>query len=264
MTDRLPVIFVSHGAPDALLKSADTVECWRQIGQQVAAPTSILVVSAHWETQQPTVSLSEAPDTIHDFSGFSPELYRMHYPAPGAPALARRVLALLSAAGIAAGQHPDRGLDHGAWVPLAAMYPQANIPVTQLSLPHNASAAELVKLGHALSPLREEGVLIIASGAITHNFGWLDWHADANKTPLPKAQQFTDWVADHVGTRDIPALLDYRSAPFGAESHPTEEHFLPLFVALGAANGDEPLRYRPSFAYGSLAMDAYLWGGRAN
>ncbi len=262
MTDRLPVVFVSHGAPDALLKARDTVECWRQIGQQIAEPTSILVVSAHWETQQPTISLSGAPDTIHDFSGFSPELYRMHYPAPGAPALAEHVLSLLSAAGIAAIQHPNRGLDHGAWVPLVAMYPQANIPVTQLSLPHNASPAALVTLGRALAPLRNEGVLIVASGAITHNFGWLDWHADGSKAPLPKALAFSDWVAEHVGTQDIFALQDYRSAPYGAESHPTEEHFSPLFVALGAANGDEPQRYRPNFAYGGLSMDAYVWGRR--
>jgi 4,5-DOPA dioxygenase extradiol len=260
MTDRLPVVFISHGAPDALLKAKDTVECWRQIGQQAAVPTSILVVSAHWETQQPTVSLSAAPDTIHDFSGFSPELYRMTYPAPGAPVLAERVLSLLSNAGIAAGSHPNRGLDHGAWVPLVAMYPQANIPVTQLSLPHNTSPAALVELGRALAPLRDEGVLIVTSGAITHNFGWLDWHADGKEAPLPKASAFSDWVAEHIGAQDIPALQDYRSAPYGAESNPTEEHFLPLFVALGAANEDMPRRYRPNFAYGGLSMDAYSWG----
>jgi 4,5-DOPA dioxygenase extradiol len=262
MFECMPVVFVSHGAPDALLKAPDAVECWRKIGQQIPTPKSILVVSAHWETQQASVSLARMPDTIHDFSGFSPELYDMHYSAPGAPDLAEQVASLLSAAGISATLTPNRGLDHGAWVPLSAMYPQANIPVTQLSVPSNTSPAALVDLGRAIVPLRHEGVLIVASGAITHNFSWLDWEADANEIPFPKAKAFTEWVAEQIGAQDSSTLLKYRSAPYGKESHPTEEHFLPIFVALGAANGDQPKRYSPKFAYGGLAMDAYLWGNR--
>lgn len=259
MSKRMPVVFVSHGAPDALLKAPDAVACWREIGQQVFEPAAILVVSAHWEARQPTASLSGAPETIHDFAGFPPELYRIQYRAPGAPALAERVVSLLSAAGLAAVLHPSRGLDHGAWVPLSAMYPQANVPVTQLSLVRNASAATHFSLGQALAPLRDEGVLIVASGAITHNFGWLDLHAKNNQAPLPPARIFTDWVAERLAEKADTALLSYRSAPYGAEAHPTEEHLLPLFVALGASNGDTPLRYRPHFAYGGLTMDAYLW-----
>lgn len=186
-------------------------------------------------------------------------LSRMQYRAPGAPALAERAASLLSTAGIAADLHPSRGLDHGAWVPLSAMFPQANVPVTQLSLAHNASTATHFALGQALVPLREEGVLILASGSITHNFGWLNWHAKTGQAPVPQAQIFTDWVAEQLTAKDVPALLAYRSAPYGAESHPSEEHLLPLFVALGAACGDTPLRYRPHFTYGGLAMDAYLW-----
>jgi 4,5-DOPA dioxygenase extradiol len=259
MSARMPVIFVSHGAPDALLNAPDAVTSWRQIAQRVAEPAAILVVSAHWEARQPTVSLANLPETIHDFSGFSPKLYSMEYRAPGAPALAERAMSLLSDAGLAAELHPSRGLDHGAWVPLSAMYPQADVPVTQLSLIRNADPATHFELGRALAPLRDEGVLIIASGAITHNFSWLNWRADAESAPLPQAKVFTDWVADRLATRDISALLNYRSAPYGADSHPTEDHFLPLFLALGAAMDDTPARYQPRFTYGSLAMDAYLW-----
>lgn len=264
MSERMPVVFVSHGAPDALLKEPDTVACWREIGQVVPEPAAILVVSAHWESRQPTASLSGAPETIHDFTGFSPELYRMQYRAPGAPALAERVVSLLSTAGLAADLHPSRGLDHGAWVPLSAMYPDANVPVTQLSLARNRGPASHFELGKLLAPLRDEGVLIVASGAITHNFGWLDWQAEGDQAPLQKAQAFTEWVAERLAAQDVSALLEYRFAPYGSEAHPTEEHFLPLLVALGAASGDAPQRYRPRFAYGGLSMDAYLWRDSAS
>ena len=259
MSKRMPVVFVSHGAPDALLKSPDAVAAWREIGHQIPEPKGILVVSAHWEAHHPTTSMAIAPETIYDFSGFSPELYRMKYPAQGAPALAKRVASLLSDAGFQGELNPNRGLDHGAWVPLTAMFPNAGIPVTQLSLLHNGSASAHIEIGKALSPLRDEGILILTSGAITHNFGWLNWRANGTETPFPKAQSFGEWVADKVAAHDEGSLMNYRRAPNGAESHPTEEHFLPLFVALGAANTDRPLRYRPRFAYGALSMDAYLW-----
>jgi len=259
MPERMPVVFVSHGAPDTLLNAPDTVASWNQIARLAPVPAAILVVSAHWEAYRPTVSLSGMPETLYDFSGFSKKLYSMQYRAPGAPALAERIMSLLSNAGLAADSISSRGLDHGAWVPLSAMYPQADVPVTQLSLIRNADPATHFELGRALAPLRDEGVLIVASGAITHNFSWLNWRADAESAPLPQAKMFTDWVADRLATRDISALLNYRSAPYGADSHPTEDHFLPLFVALGAAMDDTPARYQPRFTYGGLAMDAYLW-----
>jgi len=259
MSARMPVVFVSHGAPDALLKAPQAVACWRDIGRAIPRPTAILAISAHWEARQATASLSGAPETIHDFSGFSPTLHAMQYPAPGAPTLAERAVALLTAAGLAAELHPSRGLDHGAWVPLSAMVPQADVPVTQLSLVRNAGPAAHFALGQALAPLREEGVLIVATGSITHNFDWLDWRATADPTPAPQAKDFADWVAARVAAQDVAALLDYRSAPHGSASHPTEEHFLPFFVALGAANGDRPTRYQPPFTYGGLAMDTYVW-----
>ncbi len=259
MTSRMPVVFVSHGAPDALLKAPDTVGCWREIAKRIPEPKGILVVSAHWQASVPTVSLAAAPATIHDFSGFSPELHQMHYPAPGAPALAERTMSLLSAAGIPTARHPDRGLDHGAWVPLSVMFPQARLSVMQLSLTRESTAAHFA-LGRALAPLREEGILIVASGAITHNFGWLDWHASTTSQPLPEALAFADWVGEQLVAQNIPALLGYRTALYGAEAHPSEDHILPLFVALGASGDDLTEQFRPAFTYGGLSMDAYVWG----
>jgi 4,5-DOPA dioxygenase extradiol len=258
MNTRMPVVFISHGAPDALLNAPDAVACWREIGQRIPLPSAILVISAHWQARRPTASLSGAPLTVHDFSGFDPALQRIHYPAPGAPALAERTVALLSAAGIAADLHPDRGLDHGAWVPLMAMFPQAKVPVTQLSLVQHADAASHFSLGQALAPLRDAGVLILASGAITHNFGWM---TRDDQPPLPQALQFNDWVAQRLATHDVAGLLDYRSGSLGHQAHPTEEHFLPLFVALGAAQDDPITRYKPGFTYGNFSMDTYVWGG---
>lgn len=257
MSGCMPVIFVSHGAPDALLKAPDAVDCWRGIGKQASTPSAILVVSAHWQARHPTLSLAGAPETLHDFSGFAPSLHRMQYPAPGAPGLAERAAVLLAQAGLMAELHPDRGLDHGAWVPLSAMYPEANLPVAQLSLVRNGSPADHVALGRALASLREEGVLILASGAITHNFDWLDWRGESE--PLPQARAFSDWVGARLLDCDVPALLDYRAAEFGSDAHPSDEHFLPLFVALGAAGDARPVRHQPRFAYGSLSMDAYVW-----
>ena len=141
------------------------------------------------------------------------------------------------------------------------MFAQAQVPVTQLSLTRQGAATHFA-LGQALTPLRDEGVVIVASGAITHNFGWLDWHARNTSPPLPKALGFAEWVREHLAAIDIPTLIDYRAAPYGAEAHPTEDHILPFFVALGAAGDELPEQYLPNFTYGGLAMDAYAWGFR--
>lgn len=259
MTERMPVVFVSHGAPNALLEAPDAVACWAELGRQIPQPAAIVAVSAHWEAQRPTASLAAAPATIHDFSGFAPALYQIQYRAPGAPALAEQAVSLLSGAGLAAGLDPGRGLDHGAWVPLSAMYPDADIPVTQVSLVGGAGPAAHVEIGRALAPLRDEGVLIVCSGAITHNFSWINWRAQQGENPFPQARVFTDWVAENLAAKNVASLLAYRAAPYGADSHPTEDHFMPLFVAIGAALDDTPTRYQPGFTYGGLAMDAYLW-----
>jgi 4,5-DOPA dioxygenase extradiol len=254
----LPVAFVSHGSPLSLVEAPDALACWRAIGQSLPRPQAILAISAHWEAAVPTASCAAAPATIHDFTGFPPELYRLRYPAPGAPALAERAVALLRAAGIASELDDERGLDHGAWVPLLSMFPEADIPVTQLALA--GGPAEQFAVGRALAPLRHEGVLILASGAITHNFGWMSRAAGPEAEPLPQAVAFTEWVAAKVGSGDTAALLDYRHAPHGAGAHPTEDHLLPLFAALGAAEGNAPQRHPLRYAYRALAMDAYVWG----
>lgn len=252
MPARMPVVFVSHGAPDALLKSPEVVRCWIDIGQSLPPPRAILAVSAHWETRVATASLAGVPATIHDFSGFSPALYQMQYGAPGAPDLAERVAQLTGGE-----LHPSRGLDHGAWVPLKAMFPQASIPVTQLSVTHQSPETHL-KLGQALSVLRDEGVLILASGAITHNFAWIDWQTESDAPPLPQALAFSDWVAKQLRQQNSGMLCDYRAAPHGAAAHPTAEHFMPLLVAMGAGDAS-PSLHRLPFAYRGLSMDAYVW-----
>lgn len=252
----LPVVFVSHGSPMSLIEAPDALACWRELGATLPKPQAILSISAHWEADLPTASRASMPETIHDFYGFPPELYRLRYPAPGAPALAERAVDLLRKADIKAILDDDRGLDHGAWVPLLSMYPDADVPVTQLALA--GGPAEQFAIGRALAPLRDEGILILASGAITHNFSWMDQHASPEAEPLPQAVAFAEWVAEKVGAGDTASLLDYRRSPLGAAAHPTEEHFLPLFAALGAAVGGILQRYRPRFAYRGLAMDAYV------
>ena len=259
MSSRMPVVFVSHGAPDALIKAPSSVACWREIGAAMPKPKAILALSAHWEAALPTVSLSPQPETIHDFAGFARALYALQYPAPGAPDLARRVAQRFAETGMALQTNATRGLDHGAWVPLRAMFPDADIPVTQLALPHQGDASDLLAIGTVLRPLRDEGVLFIASGAITHNFGWLSWGQEESPHPLARAKSFADWVGARIAGRDIQALADYRQAPWGAEAHPSAEHFMPLFAALGAANDSTATRHQPAFTYGGLAMDSYVW-----
>lgn len=258
MAARVPVVFISHGAPDTLLHAADAVACWREIGQHLPVPRAILVISAHWEARHPTASLSGAPETIHDFAGFAAQLKRMQYPAPGAPALAERAVALLAQSGIVAELHPTRGLDHGSWVPLSALYPHANVPVTQLSLMLNGSATQHLAIGNSLAPLRDEGILILTTGAITHNFAWLDWRAHA-AAEVPEARAFADWVGAQIHAGDVAALTEYRDTALGVAAHSSEEHFSPLFVGLGAAQSDAAQRHQPRFTYGGLAMDAYVW-----
>lgn len=253
------VVFISHGAPDVLLNAPETLACWRELAAGLPRPQAIVVVSAHWEARVATVSLAIAPETIHDYSGFPAALSAMRYPVSGSLDWATRVVRRLAGAGIAVETHPDRGMDHGAWVPLLGLFPQADIPVVQLALAHGSSPDENVRLGAALAGLREEGVLILTSGAITHNFRWLNWRG--TPPPLPQATQFTEWVAARLAAQDVAALCDYRNAPSGAAAHPTEEHFLPLLIAVGATTGETPQRYQPPFTYGSLAMDAYVWGG---
>ena len=255
---RLPSVFVSHGSPMLTLEpDRPAHQFLRQASQHWPQPKAILAVSAHWETETPEVGATSRPETIHDFYGFPPALYRQLYPAPGAPELAARIKALLDAAGIPAKLDPERGLDHGAWSPLKLIYPGADIPVLQLSIQSHRDPAYHYALGRALAPLRDEGVLIFATGSLTHNLRLLD-RADRGEI-APWAQAFADWMAEKLTARDDAALLEYRrQAPHAAVNHPSDEHLLPLYVALGAATPDAPAeRLHASFTLGALAMDSY-------
>jgi 4,5-DOPA dioxygenase extradiol len=253
----LPSIFLSHGAPTLVLEDIPARGFMAALGKQLARPEAILCVSAHWETDRPTVSAATAPETIHDFYGFPDALYRLRYPAPGAPALARRVADLLGAAGQDCAVDADRGLDHGAWNPLLLIYPDADIPVAQLSIQQDLDPAHHAAIGRALRPLRGERVLVMASGGAVHNLR--QFHVDRER-PAPWAVSFDDWLAESVAAGDEPALLAYRETrPEAHLAHPRAEHFMPLFVALGAGGGQGRALHR-SFAHGSLSMAAFAWG----
>lgn len=259
--NRLPTLFVSHGSPMLALQDSPARRFLQALGKSLPRPRAIVVVSAHWETANgPAVSLAPQPETIHDFGGFPRALFEMRYPAPGAPDAAERAAALLEAAGIPVGRSTQRGLDHGAWVPLRLMYPDADIPVAQLSVVRGASPAAHEQIGRALSALRDEGVLVLASGSLTHNLYELrGQHLDA---PVPHwVAEFEAWMKARLESGDRAALLDYRSAaPFAAENHPTDEHLLPLFMAMGAAGpGARARQIHASYEHGILAMDAYAF-----
>jgi len=258
---KFPTIFVSHGSPMLALQDSPARRFLAGLGQSLARPSAIVVISAHWETRgAPAVSLAAQPETIHDFGGFPKALFDLRYPAPGAPAIAERAAALLAEAGILVGRSATRGLDHGAWVPLSLMYPQADVPVLQLSIVHGASPALHRQLGAALQALRHEGVLLLASGSLTHNL--YEFRGQPLDAPAPAwVTGFEAWMRDRLVANDHAALLDYRKlAPMAEKNHPTEEHLLPLYVALGAAGpGAQAELLHTSFEHGVLAMDAYAF-----
>ena len=254
---KLPAVFLSHGAPTLAVEETDETRAWTALAGQLPRPRAILAVSAHWDTDSPMVSTAAKPATIHDFSGFPAELYAQRYAASGAPALAARVMTLLGPAGLTCAADPARGLDHGAWVPLKWMYPAADIPVTQLSVQSRRGARHHYELGKALAPLRDEGVLVLASGGIVHNLREIQWQASE---PVAWAKSFNDWMAARVAAGAVDELLDYRElAPSASRSHPTDEHLEPFFVALGAG-GLPAKRLALGFVLGSLGMDSYVFG----
>jgi 4,5-DOPA dioxygenase extradiol len=239
-------------------------KAWEALGRTLQRPRAVLIASAHWETSVPMLTGNPKPATIHDFGGFPAELYKLQYPAPGAPELAAQTVALLKAADITAGVDGCRGLDHGAWVPLRWMYANAAVPVVQISLQPELGTAHHLRLGRALAPLADDNVLIVGSGHTTHNLR--DWMANPRRQePLRYAEAFAGWVGDRLAAHDAQALLAYRDqAPDAARAHPSEEHFLPLFVAWGAAGADaETQRIVEGFEAGALAMDSYLFRQRA-
>lgn len=258
MTKSLPSLFVSHGAPTLPLDGASPARAFLGgLAARLPRPTAILAVSAHWETPRPALSSAARPETVHDFHGFPRALYALRYPAPGAPALAGRAAALLGAAGWQASLDPRQGLDHGAWVPLLLAYPEADVPVVQLSVLRGGDAGAHLALGRALAPLRQEGVLVLGSGGAVHNLRELSRGGGA--TP-GWARDFEDWLVGAVEAGDAAALAAWQDgAPSARRAQPSDEHFLPLFVALGAGGGGPGRTLHRGFEHGSLSMAAFAW-----
>lgn len=257
-------LFISHGAPDLVLHDTAARRFLAAAAEGLPRPRAIISVSAHFETDQPVVVCDPEPGMIYDFGNFAPELREIVYPAPGDPVLANRLLRLIEEAGLNPTMIGRRGYDHGTWVPLCLLYPAADIPVVQLSVQPGRSAHHHYALGKALRPLVEEGVLVIGSGAITHNLSELFsssgmlYHRDSPERDWARA--FADWVANRIAAGDGAALIDYREqGPFAVQNHPTEEHYLPLLVALGASSGGKGERLHRSTEFALLAMDAFAF-----
>lgn len=260
----LPALFLSHGAPLLPLTDAPARRFLEALPDALPArPRAILIASAHWETPSPAVSSIAGPNrTIHDFQGFPEPLYRLRYPAPGDPVLAAQVLELLRRAGFKAAADNAQGLDHGAWVPLLLAWPDATIPVLQVSVQPHLGPVHHVALGRALAPLRTENVLVIGSGSFTHNLRATAPYGTDSDGALPSPDwvtSFCNWMDAALAEGREDDLVAYRErAPFAARNHPSEEHLLPLFVALGA--GGRARRLHRSQTYGVLRMDAYAFG----
>lgn len=258
-----PSLFVSHGAPTLPFEDHDAVPFLKGLSSVYTPPKAILVVSAHWETDKPMLSSTVQPETIHDFYNFPNELYQLSYPSPGAPETAARAAHLLREAGFSVDLDDERGLDHGAWIPLMLMEPEAQIPTLQLSIQSHLGPQHQHAVGQALAPLRREGVLILASGGAVHNLA--GWRQGGDTTPA-WALDFDDWLRQAVTEGRTDDLLNYRKrAPFAKQAHPRDEHLLPLFTALGAASEENPRgkSLYQGFSHRVLSMAAFGFFGDA-
>lgn len=272
MDTPLPALFVSHGSPMTALDPGAAGAFWRRLGGAIDAafgrPRAIVALSAHSLARQPVLLAAGRHPTVHDFGGFPDALYRLRYDAPGAPALAERVQALLAQAGLDAQVTADGGLDHGIWVPLSFVYPDADVPVLPLAwVPTQPPAAQFA-LGEALAPLAADGVLVLGTGSITHNLRLLGDFTGRGAAVQPERAEsaaFRAWFAERAAARAWDALFDYRRlAPHGALMHPSDEHLLPWFGAAGAGGREHaPRRLFADVAYGALGMDVYAFGPAA-
>lgn len=253
-----PSLYISHGSPMLALEPGASGPALARLAAEMPKPEAIVIVSAHWESNDLLVSGNPQPETWHDFGGFPKALFEVQYPAPGNPQLAGEVVELLQADNLPARIDTKRPFDHGVWVPLSLMYPQADIPVVQVSLPTRGGPALQTRVGHALASLREHGVLLIGSGSITHNLRELDWHAGPESVE-PWAKAFRDWMIEKLEANDEAALHDYRQqAPNAVRNHPSDEHLLPLYFAR-AAGGEFSIAHQ-GFTMGALGMDIYRFG----
>jgi 4,5-DOPA dioxygenase extradiol len=253
-------LFVSHGAPTFALEPGQLGPQLARFGERQGEVSAVLVASAHWQTRGVEVMTSAAPATMHDFGGFPDALYQLRYPAAGAPQPAAEAARLLTEAGWEVSTAAHRGLDHGAWVPLRFLWPAADVPVFQVSLPFDLDADGAARMGAALAPLRGRGILIMGTGSLTHNLG--EFSPDTGQ-PAAYVREFVDWVRSAVLRNDLASLLRYRElAPHARRAHPTEEHFLPLLVAMGAhQNTDRVEVLEGGIEHGILSMDSFAWTG---
>ena len=259
----MPSLFLAHGAPLLAIEKNEYTEALRQLAEELPRPKAILIFSAHWESRTQAVGTTESHATIHDFGGFPRELYEIQYPAKGDPKLAEEVMGLLEAAGIEAQADPVRGLDHGAWVVLRQMYPAADIPVVSLSVNPSLMPAEQYAIGAALQSLRDQDVLIIGSGGTVHNFAYINMRSNENAGDA-WAVQFEEWIREKAEAWDMDALFRYETeAPYVRQAVPVHgnEHFVPLFYAMGAADAAKTAsRKHISFRYGSLSHVIWEFG----
>ena len=268
-TTPIPALFVSHGSPMIALEPGLAGAFLQHLGRSWRArfgtPLAIVTVSAHTAARVPVLLAAARHEAVYDFGNFDPRLFTLRYDAPGAPGLATQVASLLGAAGLPVQRAEHGGLDHGAWTVLRYLFPQADIPVLPLAFVPTDSPQQQFALGRALAPLRDEGVLVLGSGSITHNLqrvfaGGL--RAAADQPEIPESAAFRRWMLEYGSGRDWPALFDYRRrAPHASDMHPTDEHLLPWYVAAGAGGTEvAPLRLHDSVTYGSLGMDVYAFG----
>ncbi|MCB1798028.1 MAG: dioxygenase [Gammaproteobacteria bacterium] len=258
----LPTLFVSHGAPTFARNPGRAGPLLTALGRALPRPAAVLVVSPHWTTPHPRVAIGPRLRTIHDFGGFDPVLYEIEYPAAGHPELAGRALDVLRAVGWTAEADAIRGLDHGAWVPLTYLYPEAEVPVFQVSMPARLNAEKAFAFGQALAPLAAEGVLIVGSGSLTHNL----YEFGAHGADEAYVAAFAEWVRRAIVNRERDRLVSALAiAPHARRAHPTPEHFWPLLIALGASNKPWPATIlEGGIDHRILAMDAYVFGQSVN
>ena len=255
MEGPMPVAFTAHGNPMNALGGNPFARFLARWGESLPRPQAVLCVSAHWERSPLAVTASERPETVHDFYGFPPELYRLRYPAPGSPALAARTRQLLVAAGFLCQEEQSRGLDHGVWSPLMHLLPGCDVPVVQLSLPRGVPMSAHVEIGRTLAPLRDEGVLILGSGNLVHNLIAADLR-DREAPVAAWALRFDGWVKQCLQEWNLEALsTPWEAGPAGRDAHPTLEHYAPLLVVCGAADPERRVAFPfEGFEHGSLSM----------
>jgi len=262
----LPSVFICHGAPTLVLEDNRYTRFLSRLAHEWERPQGIVVFTAHWESPVISITHTDQPyETIHDFYGFPREMYHIRYPAKGSTGLSQRIQQLLANEGLHAELDAHRGLDHGVWVPLRLLYPQADIPVVAISVNPARPPAEQYRIGRALAPLRREDILILGSGATVHNLRALEWDRRLPEDVVPWAASFDDWLIRHVTAWDRETLFDYaQQAPYAKLAVPTAEHLMPLFLAMGAADDKREARLlHRSYDYGTLSMIALQFGGNS-